>query len=128
MATGAMNSFFMASLLMVNLLMASLLMASLADPASAAANDRQNAMDHISAVLAAEKVCPGFRANLPLIVVLSDKIGLKISVPANKNYIAARMQAYQSEIEQGGRDAGCAAAYGLYGPKGTDVPNLIRRK
>lgn len=118
----------MATSAMTSSLMAGILMASLAGLASAAANDRQNAMDHIAAVLAAEKTCPGFRANLPLIVVLSDKIGLKISVPANKNYIAARMRAYQNEIEQGGGDAGCAAAYGLYGPKGTDVPNLIRRK
>jgi len=104
-------------------------MASLAGPAgAAAADDRQNAMDHISAVLAAEKACPGIRANLPLIAMLSDRIGLNISAPANKNYITARMRSYQNEIGQGGKEAGCAAAYGLYGPGGTDVPNLIRTK
>jgi len=96
--------------------------------ARAATPEQRNAMDHIAAVLAAEKSCAGFRANLPLMVMLSNRIGLKTTHPGNKAYLAAQIRHYQNEIAQGGAEATCAQLYALYGPKGESAPNLIRMK
>ncbi len=96
--------------------------------ARAATPEQRNAMDHIAAVLAAEKSCAGFRANLPLMVMLSNRIGLKTTHPGNRAYLAAQIRHYQNEIAQGGAEATCAQLYALYGPKGESAPNLIRMK
>lgn len=89
---------------------------------------QSNAANHLAQVMAIELECPEYEANMVSLALLMS--GYKLDIGSEP--LASRMRTMVAEHRAGlkvaGQKIGCLVGWGLYGPGGENVKNLIRRK
>lgn len=91
---------------------------------AASAAQKRNAMHHLAAAIAAEKLCPTLKTDSSKAAVVMMLFGIDLSGPDGKLMKADAEQQIDS-MKDMDRDAVCASGRVLYGPNGLNVPGLV---
>ncbi|GHE50864.1 hypothetical protein GCM10019059_07460 [Camelimonas fluminis] len=100
--------------------------------ASAAAQElsqqQKNAVNHIAQVVATESYCNEYRANARAINALAKVYSIDLDAQYIRNVTALLAANHLNGLKAAGKQVGCLTAWGLYGPGGENVPNLLVKR
>lgn len=86
------------------------------------------AADHLAQVMAIELECPEFQAHSGNVLILMAGYDLKIGDEPLSSRIVGLVRDHRAGLRAAGSKIGCLVGWGLYGPGGQNVPNLLRKK
>lgn len=106
------------------------LAAALASPAAAQTLTRQqrNAANHVAQVMAIELECPEFAASGYNVAVLLGGYKLDLGQAPLAGQFPEMVREHRAGLRAAGNKVGCMVGWGLYGPGGQNVPDLLRKK
>lgn len=88
---------------------------------------QQNAIEHISQVVAGSRKCDDWELNMRLVAAIQMSSDFDIHDPETFAYVDARVMFHIERIKDRPREDICAALERLYGPEGENVVNLALR-
>lgn len=88
---------------------------------------QKNAAENIAQVIAGAEKCDDWAFNEKMLAAISLATGLDINDPATFDYVQARVLFHADRIKDRTREDICAAMGRLYGPEGTNLPDLAVR-
>jgi hypothetical protein len=92
-------------------------------------SDRQlNVMSHIGQISAGPMLCPKVEINMSGEALMLAFNGLDISDPLTAGVIKSTIRDTVAAWRGKGEDEACVAVMMLYGPGGTNVPDMLRWK
>jgi len=96
--------------------------------AQSLSQEQRNALNHLGQVMAIGIECPEYEASQLNVSLLMAGYDLDFSKPAIERMMRDIVAQSREGLRATGTKIGCVVAWGLYGPGGQNVPNLIRRK
>lgn len=90
------------------------------------AEARANVMRHIAQAMAAQQICDRIEAQKGTITFLGVSYGIDFKADGDELLRLTREQI--QSMEGRSKEAACIAGLVLYGPKGQNVPGLLREK
>jgi hypothetical protein len=89
---------------------------------------QSNAVNHLAQVMAIELECPQYEANTLSLALLLSGYKLDIGSEPVSTRIQKLVAEHRAGLRAAGPKVGCVMAWGLYGPGGQNVQDMIRRK
>jgi hypothetical protein len=89
---------------------------------------RDNALNHISQVMAIELECPEYEGSTGNLALLSVGYKIDLADRATAARITSLVAEHRAGLRAAGKQIGCMVGWGLYGPGGENVKGLLRRK
>ncbi|MCF1472646.1 hypothetical protein GOZ93_16945 [Agrobacterium vitis] len=93
---------------------------------AAYADPRENALHHIAQAIAGAQICDRIELNEGIVAAIAYVHGVDIA--RDKEEIMAQVRDHLAAMKKTSPEIGCAAALLLYGPKGLNVPDMLREK
>jgi hypothetical protein len=87
---------------------------------------QRSVMENIAQAFAGTAKCTRYQVNPKLIVLIQLRYGVNVSNPRVSKYIEERAKFHSERIASRTVDDICEAVNRLFGPKGSNLTNLIR--
>jgi hypothetical protein len=111
------------------LILLSVLVSTMAPMAAQAlSSELQAALNHVGQVMAGEVVCPRVAASQSSLALIIVGHGGNLADPAQAQIVKDKARETVAAWKGKDTDAACAAVLMLYGPRGANVPGLVRAK
>ena len=90
--------------------------------------EEMNVMNHIAQALVIGDECPDLEANDSMLALAAVANEIDLEVPAVRRVILDKYAEHLASIRAIGVGMACRIGYELYGPDGSNVANLVRRR
>lgn len=96
--------------------------------AQSRSQQQTHAANHLAQVMAIELECPEYQASALNVSLLMARYDLEIGTEPLASRMTRLVAEHRAGLQAAGRKVGCIVGWGLYGPGGQNVPNLLRKK
>lgn len=89
---------------------------------------QSTAANHLAQVMAIELECPEYEAHAGNVMTLMAGYSLRIADEPLSSRMMGMVRDHRAGLRAAGSRVGCLVGWGLYGPGGQNVANLLRKK